>query len=162
MQFSVCTHQFIFKNQSSRPDDSCLIPSLQPQPPIPSPASPLSLHFIFLSFKKKRLQVTHPDTSVSENEVAWKLVTTPEDIPPGMIYSPGVFRFQTVPSGCPDNLLATHNLYERIGLAAEVCFKIKYLNTMYKPCTINSVSRSCPLHLRANSMLHNAKHKCKL
>lgn len=81
MQFSVCTHQFIFKNQSSRPDDSSLIPCLQPQPPIPSRASPLSLHFIFLSFKKKRLQVTHPDTSVSENEVAWKLVTTPEDIP---------------------------------------------------------------------------------
>ena len=95
MQFRVCTHQFIFKNQSSRPDDSSPIPSLQPQPreagndSFPCFPSLPTFHIPLFQKKKKRLQVTHPDSSVSENEVAWKLVTTPEDIPPEMIYSPG-------------------------------------------------------------------------
>ena len=94
------------------------------------PLPPLSPYISFFSLsKKKRLQVTHPDTSVSENEVAWKLVTTPEDIPPGMIYSPGRIPLPNSSIRLSENLLATHNPYERISCRhpSDTLWKAKFV-----------------------------------
>ena len=126
------------------------------------PLPPLSRYISYFSLSKKKKIASYPSWYLGFWE--WGGLETghyPRIYPPGNDLFPGGYPAPKQFRQVVRIICLQHTIFMR-GLAAEVCFKIKYLNTMYKPCTINSVSRSCPLHFKANSMLHNAKHKCKL